>query len=135
MRTWVMPSVTHSSTILRNSSTDMIPCRRCMSSRGQNTHLALQMFVLSICTISGMRGARSRPVAIRRRRTGFAWARNRRSAARRVRALMFRNWDMSVLELAKMLDHAGQGFVQLDAWLVADERLDARDVGHPSRHV
>ena len=34
----------------------MIPCLRCMSSRGQNTHLALQMFVLSIWTISGQAG-------------------------------------------------------------------------------
>ena len=38
----------------------MMPCRRCISSRGQNTHLALQMFVLSIWTISGRIG---RPVA------------------------------------------------------------------------
>ena len=36
------------------ASTLMIPCLRCMSSRGQKTHFALQMFVLSICTISGM---------------------------------------------------------------------------------
>ena len=39
----------------------MIPCLRCISSRGQNTHLALQMFVLSIWTISGRMGDRSRP--------------------------------------------------------------------------
>ena len=66
----------------------MMPCRRCMSSRGQNTHFALQMLVLSICTISGIRGARSRPVASSSRRTGFACARRTCSAVRRMRALM-----------------------------------------------
>ena len=57
-----MPSATHSSTIFLNSVMSMIPCLRSMSSRGQNTHFALQMFVLSIWTISGS-GASSRSVA------------------------------------------------------------------------
>ena len=69
-----MPSAAHSSTIFRNSSMSMTPCRRCISSRGQNTHLALHRFVLSIWTMSGRRGARSRPVARSSRRTGLAFA-------------------------------------------------------------
>ena len=55
-RTWVMPSSTHSSTIFLNRSNDITPCVRCISSRGQNTHFALQMLVLSIWTISGRIG-------------------------------------------------------------------------------
>ena len=51
----------HSSTTFLNRSKLMIPCLRCISSRGQNAHLALQMFVLSIWTISGRIGDRSRP--------------------------------------------------------------------------
>ena len=70
---------------LRNSSTLMTPWRRCISSRGQNTHFALQMFVLSIWTISGRIGERSRPVASSSRRIGFAWRRSIDSAARRAR--------------------------------------------------
>ena len=63
----------------------MTPWRRFMSSRGQNVHLALQMFVASICTISGIRGARSRPARSRRRRSGFALRVSNDSAARRAR--------------------------------------------------
>ena len=60
-----------------------------MSSRGQNTHFALQMFVLSIWTISGRMGERSRPVASSSFRIGFAWLRSIDSAARRAVALIF----------------------------------------------
>ena len=63
----------------------MMPCFRAMSSRGQNTHLALQRFVLSICTISGSVGASSRLAASSSRRTGFA-CRPQQLAPRALRA-------------------------------------------------
>ena len=65
----------------------MMPCVRAMSSRGQNTHFALQRFVLSICTISGRIGASSRLAASSSRRTGFAYDRSSCSAALRARRL------------------------------------------------
>ena len=59
----------------------MMPCLRSMSSRGQNTHLALQMLVLSICTMSGRTGERSLPVASISLRTVFAWRESVRSTS------------------------------------------------------
>src|SRR3954449_12715941 len=135
MRTWVMPSSAHSSTIFRNRSTVIIPCLRCMSSRGQKTHFALQMFVLSIWTISGIPGARSRPVASSSRRIGLAWLRRTFSTVRRARALILRDWDIRALKLPEVFDDASEGFIELNGGLVADEGPDPRDVRNPPRHV
>ena len=73
----------------------MTPWRRCISSRGQNTHFALQMFVLSIWTISGSDG---RAIAPRREQQAAGSASPAGaaafSAARRARALMVGDCDM-----------------------------------------
>jgi hypothetical protein len=73
-----MPRAAHSSTTLQNNGMSMMPFARVISSRGQNTQLALQWLVASICTISGS-GARSRPRERSRRRTRVAWFRSSRS--------------------------------------------------------
>ena len=100
----------------------MTPWRRCMSSRGQNTHLALQMFVLSIWTISGQhRGA----VAARSRAAAGGPASPAGAAAdsaARARARLEVPEGMQALLLAEVLDHARQDLVELDGRLVADER-------------
>src|SRR5580765_2426648 len=106
-----MLSSTHSSTTFLKRSKDMTPCLRCISSRGQNTHFALHMFVLSSCTISGRIGARSRPVASRRRRTGLAFRRSADSSTVRARALIFRG--SGILLLAVVLDDAFEHLVEL----------------------
>ena len=113
----------------------MMPCRRCISSRGQNTHLALQMFVLSIWTISGSLGARSRPVASSSRRTGFACRRSSDSAAWRARVLTLGPEGMLELLLAEVLDHARENLVELDGRRVADEGLDLGNIRDAPRHV
>src|SRR4029453_8638823 len=116
----------------------MAPWRPCMSSRGQKTHFALQMFVLSIWTISGKRGARSRPVASSSRRTGLACLRRGASAACLARARRVGPEGilrLLVLLLAEVLDHAIQDFVELDGRRVADQCLDLGNVRYSSRHV
>src|SRR6266567_512728 len=131
-----MPSSAHSSTTFLNRSRLMTPCRRCISSRGQNTHFALQMFVLSIWTISGRIGARSRPAARSRRRIGLAWLRRNVSAARRAVALSPADFiDDSVLWLTERGDDTRKDFVELDLRLVADQRADPGDVRYAARHV
>src|SRR6187402_337482 len=97
------------------------------------------MLVLSICTISGSRGARSRPVASISRRTGLACRRNTDSTALRARVRTWGSGDILVTVgaslLAEMLDDALENLVELDRRLVADKRSNLGDVRHASRHV
>ena len=109
----------HSSAIFWNSAMSMMPCVRAISSRGQNTHLALQMFVLSICTISGRIGASSRPAASSSRRTGFACVRSSSLRASCARAV-----SPGSSSRPEVVDDPGQDLVELDSRLVADQRAD-----------
>src|SRR6266568_3008824 len=94
------------------------------------------MFVLSIWTISGRIGARSRPAARSRRRIGLAWLRRNVSAARRAVALSPADFiDDSVLWLTERGDDTRKDFVELDLRLVADQRADPGDVRYAARHV
>src|SRR5262245_9589132 len=140
-----MPSAAHSSTIFLKSSMLITPWRRCISSRGQNTHFALQRFVLSIWTMSGRCLARSRPVASSARRTYLALAtrafsatdRTRRvsdtvglAAPRRLGSARHR------LELAAaVLDHAAEDLFEADRRRIADETVHFCQTRDPARHV
>src|SRR4029453_3680358 len=118
----------------------MTPCRRCMSSRGQNTHLALQRFVLSIWMISGQRRALSRPVFSSSDRRGFAWALRSRSAVFPARG----GCRLQILRLSSMpgrqqttlfFDHLAQDVIKAKRRPEADELLNLGDVRHAARHV
>src|SRR5688572_10493951 len=134
-----MPSEAASSTTLRYRSNSITPWRRCISSRGQKTHLALQRFVLSIWTMSGHRGARSRPVRNSTLRTGFALASRRRSAPWRARRVTDTALRLSLMADGErgplILDDLFEIVAQAERRRVADEVADLREIRHPPRHV
>src|SRR3954467_11837396 len=92
--------------------------------------------------MSGILGARSRPVARSSRRTGFAFARSARSAADRTmrrRDTMLsrpsadaRHW---LERRTSMRDHAVENGIQTDRWGIADEIPNLREIRHAARHV